>query len=53
MNKRISAAALALAMVVAGLAWRETLQAHGKMDVSVLTAQGSRPSPPIPNVSRR
>jgi hypothetical protein len=53
MNKKLSVVALALSIVVAGLAWRETLQAHGKMDVSVLTAQGSRPCPPIPNVSRR
>jgi hypothetical protein len=50
MNKRLSVVALALSIVVAGLAWRGALQsmAHGKKDSPVLTAQGSRPVPPTP-----
>jgi hypothetical protein len=49
MNKWLSVVVLALLIVVAGLAWRGALQsaAQGK-NVSVLTAQGSRPYPPQP-----
>jgi len=52
MNKWLSVVALAMLIVVAGLAWRGTLQnaARGNQDVSVLTAQGSRPYPPLPPV---
>lgn len=50
MSKWLSVVALAMLIVVAGLAWRGALQnaAHGNRNVSVLTAQGSRPYPPLP-----
>jgi hypothetical protein len=50
MNKWLAVVALAMLIVVAGLAWRGMLQtvAHGNQDVSLLTAQGSRPLPPPP-----
>jgi hypothetical protein len=48
MNKRLSVAALALSVVVAGVAWRGALQKATQMDGAVLSAQGSRPAPPIP-----
>jgi len=50
MNKRLSVVALALWMVVAGLAWRGALPSatHGNKEVPVLTANGSRPVPPTP-----
>jgi hypothetical protein len=50
MNKWLSAVALAMLIVVAGLAWRGALQSasHGDKNVPVMTAQGSRPVPPTP-----
>jgi len=50
MNKWLSVVALAMLIVVAGLAWRSALQgaSHGNKDVPVMTAQGSRPVPPTP-----
>jgi hypothetical protein len=50
MNKWLSVVALAMLIVVAGLAWRGALQSasHGSKNVPVMTAQGSRPVPPTP-----
>jgi hypothetical protein len=50
MNKWLSVVALALLIVVAGLAWRGALQSasHGSKDSAVMSAQGSRPVPPTP-----
>jgi hypothetical protein len=50
MNKWLSLAALALLIVVAGLAWRGALQgaSRGNTNVPLMTAQGSRPVPPNP-----
>jgi hypothetical protein len=52
MNKWLSVVALALLIVVAGLAWRGALQSasQGNKNISLLTAQGSRPLPPPPPV---
>jgi hypothetical protein len=54
MNKWLSVVALALLIVVAGLAWRGALQSalqsasHGSKNAAVMSAQGSRPVPPTP-----
>jgi hypothetical protein len=47
MNKWLSAVAVALLMVVAGLAWGSAVQS-GNPEMPVMTAQGSRPQPPLP-----
>ncbi|HME12059.1 MAG TPA: hypothetical protein VKF79_04320 [Candidatus Acidoferrum sp.] len=50
MNKWLSVVALALLVVVAGLAWRGAVQSAGRgnNELPVITAQGSRPQPPLP-----
>jgi hypothetical protein len=55
MNKWLSVVAIALLIVVAGLAWGRAVQsaARGNQEAPVITAQGSRPAPPIPTSLER
>lgn len=55
MNKWLSVVALALLVVVAGLTWRSAVQSAGRgnNELPVITAQGSRPQPPLPPTARR
>lgn len=54
MNKKLSVVVLAMSIAVAGLAWGSAVQrATGKNEAPVITAQGSRPQPPLPPVSER